>query len=202
MVRGSIPSTHFDLRFTDTDTNDPEDHPWRMVFSIDNRTADWDGTWQQIDIPLASFWEQGAWEDEWFNPQGDFDWSHVQSFTLSAPDAMTDTEVCFDNIRIVGESETAVHTDAGQLDTFELMPVCPNPFNGMASIKYRLPAVQKVRIRLLDVRGREAGILLDERQPAGAHTYRLDSQGLASGLYIVDVRAGKRMLRQKIMVLK
>ena len=62
-ARCSKNDAKFELRFLDTDTEDPDDHPWRMHYTLDNTKITWDGTWQQIQIPLIDFTEQGAWED-------------------------------------------------------------------------------------------------------------------------------------------
>ncbi len=101
-VRGTATHVKFDIRFVDTDTDDPDDHPWRMRFTIDNTVVDWDGTWQHVQIPLSDFTEHGAYEDStWYNPQGDFDWSQVEHFGIDAQHHdLIDVELFFDHICI------------------------------------------------------------------------------------------------------
>ena len=75
----------FELRFLDTKTNDPNDHPWRMHYTINNTEFNWDSSWQHIQIPLSSFVEQGSFDDgTWYNPQGKFDWSQIEKFEIGS----------------------------------------------------------------------------------------------------------------------
>ncbi len=84
-VRGDSPGTSFDVRFVDSKTDDPVDHPWRMRKTINESLATWDGQWQLVRIPLSDFTEHGSWDDgSWFNPQGNFDWSAVDRFEIVA----------------------------------------------------------------------------------------------------------------------
>ena len=69
-VRGDTPGARFDLRFVDTKTTDPADHPWRMNATIDQKIAAWDGQWHHVQIPLKSFVDGGSWDNTWFPPQG------------------------------------------------------------------------------------------------------------------------------------
>ncbi len=80
-IRGDTPGSSLDIRFMDTDTG-LEDHPWRMRLTIDESLATWDGTWQHVQVPLADFIEQGAWENNWYNPQGLFDWTAVDRLEI------------------------------------------------------------------------------------------------------------------------
>ena len=52
-VRCSTENVKIDVRFVDTDTDDPDDHPWRMHFTVDTSVVNWDGTWQHLKIPLT-----------------------------------------------------------------------------------------------------------------------------------------------------
>ena len=84
-IRGDSLNGRFDVRFIDTKTDDPVDHPWRMRKTISKSLAPWDGQWHQIRMPLKDFSEHGSWDDNsWFNPQGDFDWAAVDRFEIVA----------------------------------------------------------------------------------------------------------------------
>ncbi len=84
-VRGDTPRARLDIRFLDTKTADPQDHPWRMTATIDEKLAAWDGAWHLLRIPLRSFKDSGSWDNgAWFNPRGAFDWSAVDRFEIVA----------------------------------------------------------------------------------------------------------------------
>ncbi|MBN1506120.1 MAG: glycoside hydrolase family 5 protein [Sedimentisphaerales bacterium] len=100
-VRGNSPGARFDVRFLDTKTTDPKDHPWRMRTTIDQANAAWDGQWHRVQIPLKSFTEHGSWDGAWLNPQGLFDWAAVDRFEIvSEHHAFTGMDFWFDDIRV------------------------------------------------------------------------------------------------------
>ena len=78
----------------------------------------------------------------------------------------------------------------------------PNPFNPVARIPYELSRAMPIRLSLHDLLGREVRLLAEGRQAAGAHELSLEGSGLASGLYIVSLRADGRSASRKILLLK
>jgi len=107
-VRCAQPGAKIDIRFLDTKTDEPGDHPWRMRHRIDQNLAEWNGQWNNVRIPLEEFSEQGSWDDGWFNPQGKFDWAAIDYFEIVAEYGnLEGIHFYFDNIRIV-EPDTPV----------------------------------------------------------------------------------------------
>lgn len=98
----------FDVRLVDTDTDDPDDHPWRMRYVIDNTLVDLDGTWQHVQIPLQDMVEHGAWENNtWYNPRGEFDWSEIQCLEIASEyHDLKNLEIVFDEIKIIEPHHT------------------------------------------------------------------------------------------------
>ncbi len=88
-----------------------------------------------------------------------------------------------------GASATAV--DALALPTaFSVDALAPNPFASQAVLRYALPSAEQVRIEVVDVMGRRVAVLADARQEAGRYAVVLDGSTLASGVYVVTIRAG------------
>ncbi|MFC1569261.1 cellulase family glycosylhydrolase [bacterium] len=204
-IRGMTDDVQIDIRFVDTDTEDPDDHPWRMRYTIDKRIVDWDGTWQFVEIPLSEFREHGAWEEEWFNPQDDFDWSQVELFEIVAEHHdLKEIDLEFDEIRVTNGSDPSTHVESASIHPgfITLHSIFPNPFNQQTVISYMLSVGDRIQIKVFDVLGREVLSLLDERQEAGMYQIRFDSIGLPSGIYLVDLRVGNYVKRQKMMLLK
>ncbi len=90
---------------------------------------------------------------------------------------------------------------------FRLFASYPNPFNPQTTIRYQIPVNVSVTVQIFDVMGREVRRLWNGKQSAG--TYRLiwngkDNAGrqLPSGIYFVQVLAGKYKARQKILLVK
>jgi endoglucanase len=100
-VRGDTPSARIEVRFLDTKTSDPRDHPWRMGAAIDSKTAPWDGQWHRVSIPLKSFVERGSWDNAWFNPVGAFNWAAVDRFEIvSEYHDWVGMQFWFDDLRV------------------------------------------------------------------------------------------------------
>jgi len=80
-----------------------------------------------------------------------------------------------------------------QVEDFELLPNYPNPFNPSTNIRYSLPIVAHVTLKIFDVLGHEIATLADETQKAGGHTVTFDARSyiteLASGVYFYKLTA-------------
>jgi hypothetical protein len=61
----------------------------------------------------------------------------------------------------------------------------PNPFNTSTVVSYQLLAASNVQLAVYNLLGQEVARLVDENQPAGAHTVQFEARGLASGVYLV-----------------
>ncbi len=73
---------------------------------------------------------------------------------------------------------------------FTLNAAWPNPFNASTRILYRLASRCRVAVEARDSAGRLAAVLDEGIRDAGPHDLRWDASGLASGVYVVTVRAG------------
>ncbi len=104
----------------------------------------------------------------------------------------------------VALSVTSVDEDVPPTQ-FGLAQNHPNPFNPHTTIEYSVPLEGPVRVTVLDLRGRQVRILVDERKDPGRHAVSwdgLDGDGreLASGVYFYryetpgEVRTGKMVL--------
>lgn len=90
-------------------------------------------------------------------------------------------------------------------DEFGLMQNYPNPFNPETRLTYLLPHASHVRIEVFNTLGQRVALLIDEKRPAGTHRVewrgRNDfGQPVASGVYILSMRAGD-FVQQRRMVL-
>ncbi|NOZ57058.1 MAG: DUF3459 domain-containing protein [Calditrichaeota bacterium] len=92
---------------------------------------------------------------------------------------------------------------------FRLWPAYPNPFNPSTVIRYSLAGRKPVRVtlRVYDVLGRCVRTLVDARQPPGVYTARWKGKNdrgefLASGVYLVELRAGGFRQVHRVVLLK
>ena len=78
----------------------------------------------------------------------------------------------------------------------------PNPARGDAAIAYELPREEPVSLRLYDVAGREIAVLASGQQRGGRHEAHIGTARLASGAYIVVLKAGGAIATRRILVTK
>lgn len=130
--------------------------------------------------------------------------------------------VCFVNAEegwIAADSGTILHTDNGgivglsqhdvsysklQLKTY------PNPADRIMNIEYvlarsgakasRIINSEVVSLNVFDIYGQEIATLVNETQPAGEYTVRVNTSDLPAGLYLVRLHAGKESATGKILV--
>ncbi len=81
-----------------------------------------------------------------------------------------------------------------------LAPPFPNPTGGRVLVRYYLPAPTRARLLLLDALGRPAARLANGTRAAGWHTAEVDLAGLPAGSYAVVLRAGGRVLAERLSV--
>ncbi|RMD95530.1 MAG: T9SS C-terminal target domain-containing protein, partial [Calditrichaeota bacterium] len=78
----------------------------------------------------------------------------------------------------------------------------PNPFNPTTTIRFFLPKREHVRLRILDVLGREVVTLLDKTLDAGPHALSFQAKHLASGLYLYQLETGRFSEIKKMVLIK
>ncbi len=85
----------------------------------------------------------------------------------------------------------------------------PNPFNPTTIIQFSLPAGQvgnagfrHVTLKIFDMLGREAAILVDGEKGPGAYRVTFDASHLSSGVYYYKLSAGNYTEVKRMMLLK
>ncbi len=80
----------------------------------------------------------------------------------------------------------------------------PNPFNPSTKIRFSLPKEDKVEMKIYDILGREIASLLNENKDAGTYeiSFNTSDYNLASGVYILNTKAGKFSKSIKMLLIK
>ena len=78
----------------------------------------------------------------------------------------------------------------------------PNPFNPSTKIKYSIPKLSQVQIKIYDVLGNEVVTLVNEEKPAGIYDVEFNAQTLPSGIYFYKLQAGSLVKTKKMAFLK
>jgi len=85
---------------------------------------------------------------------------------------------------------------------FGLGEARPNPFNAVAVIGYQLSVVSSVELRLYDISGRLVQEIDEGWQGAGEHRAVINGEGLASGVYVLKLTAGRDAAVRKVVCVK
>ena len=208
--RSTAANKKFNVRFVDTkEENIPGDHPWRMVYMIDSSVVPFDGQWHKVEIPLKNFWEEGAWDNGWFYPEGKFDWTAIDEFHIVAEYGdLTGNGFWFDEIKIYNPNPVGIKSNVVE-NTFRLYQNYPNPFNPSTTIKYTISNLQKgnatgqqVKLAVFDMLGRKVATLVDKKQTAGTYRVTFDAGLLPSGVYIYKLQSGNSVQTRKMLLIK
>jgi hypothetical protein len=78
----------------------------------------------------------------------------------------------------------------------------PNPFNPSTSIKYSIPKVSQVQIKVFDILGNEIETLVNEEKQNGTYELTWYAKGLPSGVYFYQLKAGSYIETRKMVLLK
>jgi len=120
-------------------------------------------------------------------------------------------------VRAYVSTLTAVANDRNGLtpQEFALNQNYPNPFNPSTNIGYTIASskeqvagstkqvgMERVRLAVYDLLGREVVVLVDGTEQAGSHTVRFDAANLSSGVYLYRLEAGGKTLARAMLLMK
>jgi hypothetical protein len=157
--------------------NDPDTIYWAFGYTASDTSAAWDTIYS---CGLSLVWDS--------IPDPLDRWNFGPKFTIKI--------------------ETVTNLDNDVLtDGFQLYQNYPNPFNPSTRIKFTIPQEvrgekQEVRLKVYDVLGNEIATLVNEELLSGEYETEFDASEFSSGIYIYQLRAGKSIQTQKMVLLK
>lgn len=115
---------------------------------------------------------------------------------------------------ILGEYKTvlfnylivSVENESSKINDFQLYQNYPNPFNPTTTIKYQIPELSFITLKIYDVLGTEIAVLVNEEKPAGSYEINCNANSLSSGIYFYQLSAtggaGKFTKARKMILLR
>jgi hypothetical protein len=125
-----------------------------------------------------------------------------------ALNSVTETKSICQYARSVYENnfdiETSVNEKADNLtpDNFYLSQNYPNPFNSTTSIKYQIPELSFVKLKIFNLLGEEVKTMVNNENPAGSYEVNFDAANLPSGIYFYRLQAGDYIETKKMVLMK
>jgi endoglucanase len=206
-VKSTAKDANVVLRFVDTKTTDPKDHPWRMDYKLaSTANALFDGEWHQVTIPLKSFNDVGSWDNAWFNSENKFDWKAVDKFQIVAENmALTGKEFWFDNIELIkGEPDPI---PSGINDFHEKFAIYPNPVTDKMLIDVFASTGVNIDIAIYNLAGKKVKTVFKDNSIGGKQQIVWDltddtGRPVANGIYICKLKFNDQKLTRKVTVIK
>jgi hypothetical protein len=80
----------------------------------------------------------------------------------------------------------------------------PNPFHTLITIRYNVPADERIRIRIYDINGKLVRILSDEKHKRNVYSIHWDGKDtrgkmVTDGIYFCNISSAKRSLSKRIV---
>jgi hypothetical protein len=98
---------------------------------------------------------------------------------------------------------TDIKEELNQLPTkFTLEQNYPNPFNPTTTIKYSVPKLSFVTLKIYDVLGSGVESLVNEEKPAGTYELIWNAANLSSGVYFYQLKAGSYVETKKMILIR
>ncbi|MFN2372745.1 MAG: T9SS type A sorting domain-containing protein [Cyclonatronaceae bacterium] len=170
-----------------------------------NRIARWDGEqWQRLFRADSQAFGTGGFVNamaDWTTADDRVLVVGGQFFNVSELPA---NRVAFFREQAVGTGGTVsvVEQGTGIPKLFELHQNYPNPFNPSTNIRFELPEMVPVKLRVYTITGQLVAVLVNETLSAGHHTVTFDASSQTSGMYIYRLQAGEYSSTGKMMLLK
>jgi len=127
------------------------------------------------------------------------DYSFIDPVTNSGSYSYRLKQIDFDGTY---EFSDAINVEVSLPLEFKLAQNYPNPFNPSTTIEFSIPNSEMVNIVVYNALGEKVTDLVNSVLPAGQHKVVFNARGLASGVYIVRMRAGSFIETRKMNLLK
>ncbi|NTW99227.1 MAG: T9SS type A sorting domain-containing protein, partial [Geobacteraceae bacterium] len=107
-----------------------------------------------------------------------------------------------EDVNLVGQRNVLEIKEIKLPEAYSLSQNYPNPFNPMTTIQFSLKLDGKTVLEVYNLLGQKVATLINEDLKAGAHSYKWNATGQASGLYFYRLRSGSFISTKKMVLTK
>jgi hypothetical protein len=125
---------------------------------------------------------------------------YYASIIINSNDPFTPSVVV--PIHLIVSTTVGVEDDIDIPIVFKLYQNYPNPFNPSTKIKYSIPELSEVILKVFNVLGEEVTTLVNEEKIAGNYSLEFNASSLPSGVYFYQLQAGDYTSVRKMILLK
>lgn len=145
-----------------------------------------------VDLPANYIY----WADDYTIHRANLDNTNKIELVTGIPHSLAGIALSSDSILLSIDDEYILP------QKFELHQNYPNPFNPITLIKYQIPEVSFVKLKVYDVLGNDVAILVNEEKPAGEYEVEFDGTGLTSGVYFYQLKVENYIKTKKMVLMK
>lgn len=113
----------------------------------------------------------------------------------------TDPDSGFFEFTVLPASTTGISSETVIRD-YNLVQNFPNPFNPITKIRYEIPELSFVSLKVYDTLGNELTILVNEVKPAGNYVTEFKATDLPTGIYFYRIQTGNFAETKKMVLMK
>lgn len=133
------------------------------------------------------------------DPQSGPYWLDLNVQTVPSPkDPIDSLQVLYNQWQVTGIS----NNHGIYPESYSLMQNYPNPFNPTTTITFDIAKLSFVKLAVYDMSGREVSVLAENMFHRGEYSINFDASGLASGVYLYQLRADEYTTTRKMIVVK
>jgi len=109
--------------------------------------------------------------------------------------------------RYAGSSLTLTVSGTTNLKNLEqrksvMFRISPNPFKPITTITYQILKPTKVRLEIYNLAGKQISTLVNEIKTPGSYIVQWNASEYSSGIYLIRLKAGKKVLNKRAQLLK
>jgi hypothetical protein len=90
----------------------------------------------------------------------------------------------------------------GVVKEFSLENNYPNPFNPSTTIKFQIPEISFISLKVYDILGNEVAVLMNEEKQMGEYSIEFNPIDLPTGVYLFQLKSNSFIETKKMMMLK
>jgi N-acetylneuraminic acid mutarotase len=95
-----------------------------------------------------------------------------------------------------------VEDEIGLPISYKLYQNYSNPFNPTTTIKYQIPELSFVTLKVFNLLGEEIKTLVNEEKPVGTYEFEFNAANLPSGIYFYKLQVGSFIETKKMVLMK
>ena len=119
-------------------------------------------------------------------------------------DGVPNSQVGYDCNNICGGDETDcfLSNSLNQPNRIKLLHTYPNPFNPSINIEYSNDTMEKMSIKIYNIKGEHIETLVDSHVSVGQYKVSWNGSNYSTGIYFIRFSSGNKLITKKIILLK